>query len=306
MTTSIVEFHGAPPLSPESRRQAKGKNCPFVEEKCKKTRSGGACVLAPTAGAPVIICPNRLYAADYEVIKRVARECFGDTAELITGVEAEFRRGENLLSGNEVVVYGQGYSGEIGIRAPTADGEAEGSFKIDFLLTKVDEDLNPVSFVAVEVQTIDTTDSYKPAAEVFYSAATATAQQLADAQNTKAGFNWENVSKRILPQIIYKGHALRREIKAQFGLYFILPQPVYEKIKTRVGGRLLEYPRGPGTVTFHSYGLGEPVPDGARQLHLQEAVKSLPTVTPLSRPIPTPWVLADVRSGVSFGPWIQV
>src|SRR5271163_1537579 len=35
-------------------------------------------------------------------------------------------------------------------------------------------------------------------------------------------------------------------------------------------------------------------------------VKSLPTATPLSRPIPTPWALGDVRSGVSFGSWIQV
>ncbi len=219
-------------------------------------------------GKPVIICPNRLYGNNFEVIRRIAQDCFGSRAELIADDVAESRRRSSGLTGNEVVVYGQGFSGEIGIRAPTADEGVEGSFKIDFLLTRVDEALKPISFVAVEVQTIDTTDSYSEASKAYYAATEIDASP--GLIETRAGFNWENVSKRILPQLIYKGHALRREANAQFGLYFVLPHAVFEKIKTRIGGRLLEYPRGPGTITFHSYELGEAIPNGPREILLQE------------------------------------
>ncbi|MCP1167770.1 NotI family restriction endonuclease [Limimaricola litoreus] len=228
-----------------------------MDLKCKKNRSGGACALQGPKSPPVIICPNRLYAKDFAVIKRVAEEAFGPLCELITDEEAEKRRRKKNLTGNEIVVFGQGYSGEVGIEAPS-EADAGGTFKIDFLLAKVDSNLNPTSIVAVEVQTIDTTNKYSDASKFYYDGD----PYPGHGQNpqpgwTKAGFNWENVSKRILPQLIYKGHALRREKLAMHGLYFILPDPVFRKILTRVGGSLLEYPKGPGTVTFHSYQLAE-------------------------------------------------
>ena len=37
------------------------------------------------------------------------------------------------------------------------------------------------------------------------------------------GPNWENVNKRILPQLIYKGHLLEREALCQSGLFFACP-----------------------------------------------------------------------------------
>ncbi len=42
---------------------------------------------------------------------------------------------------------------------------------------------------------------------------------------SKAGVNWENVSKRILPQLIYKGYVLRRERLCSKGLFFVCPKP---------------------------------------------------------------------------------
>lgn len=254
MPTKILEFHGFVPLSDESKAFAARKWCPFVDAKCKKVQSGGACALQGPSSQPVIICPNRLYGNQFEVIGRIARETFGADCDLINDVDAEKRRRAGTLNGREVVVFGQGYSGEVGIKAPAAEGET-GSFKVDYLLTKVGDELEPLSIVAVEVQTIDTTNSYKKASTSYY------AEQPHSSQwgegSTNAGFNWENVTKRILPQIIYKGHALRREKLAMHGLFFVLPEPVLQKILTRVGSSLLEYPKGPGTVTFHSYQLAE-------------------------------------------------
>ncbi|QNE05993.1 NotI family restriction endonuclease [Croceicoccus marinus] len=254
MPTKLIEFHGFPPLSSESKAYAARKWCPFVEAKCKKGRSGGACVLEPLGGPPVIICPNRLYGDHFEVISRIAHETFGDNCELVTDVDAERRRRNLALTGREVVVFGQGYSGEVGIKAPAEEGET-GSFKVDFLLAKIGADLEPLSIVAVEVQTIDTTNSYSEASTSYYNE-TSYAGEWGEG-TTNAGFNWENVTKRILPQIIYKGHALRREKRAKHGLFFVLPHPVLQKIRTRIGNSLLEYPKGPGTITFQSYQLAE-------------------------------------------------
>jgi len=254
MPTTLIEFHGFPPLSPSSRALAARKWCPFVDAKCKKSRSGGACALQAPKGPPVIICPNRLYGDHFKVISRIAYETYGITCELITDIEAEDRRRNHALSGDEVVIFGQGYSGEVGIKAPAEEGET-GSFKVDFLLVKVGADLEPISIVAVEVQTIDTTNSYSKASDNYYKEVSYQGEW--GEGTTNAGFNWENVTKRILPQIIYKGHALRRERLATHGLFFVLPHPVLQKIRTRIGNSLLEYPKGPGTITFQSYQLAD-------------------------------------------------
>jgi hypothetical protein len=252
MPTTLIEFHGFAPLSSASRDFAARKWCPFVDAKCKKSRSGGACALEPPKGPPVIICPNRLYGERFKVIGRIASEVYGSDCELITDIEAEARRRNHTLNGREIVVFGQGYSGEVGIKAPAEEGET-GSFKVDFLLTKIGPDLKPISIVAVEVQTIDTTNSYSKASDNYYKEISYPGAW--GEGTTNAGFNWENVTKRILPQIIYKGHALRRERLAMHGLFFVLPHPVLQKIRTRIGNSLLEYPKGPGTVTFQSYQL---------------------------------------------------
>jgi hypothetical protein len=253
MATTIVEFHGAAPGAQISRDNASLRWCPFIDAKCIKVR--GACSLQPVGGEPVIICPNRLYADHYETLSEIAMGCFGASDELITPEKAAERRANGALTGNEVLVYGKGWGGEVGITAPAAEDSSGGTFKIDFILSHVGPDLEPLSLVAVEVQTIDTTNNYRNAADHYYS--------LAQGQNpdqskesTNAGYNWENVNKRILPQLIYKGHALRREQLAQHGLFFVLPDQVYDKILARVGGDLLEYPKGPGTITFHTYTLG--------------------------------------------------
>jgi hypothetical protein len=77
---------------------------------------------------------------------------------------------------------------------------------------------------------------------------------------SNAGFNWENVNKRILPQVIYKGHALRRERLCKRGFFFACPQAVLDRIMDRLGGAtgLHQYPLGAGTVTFLAFELSGP------------------------------------------------
>ena len=80
--------------------------------------------------------------------------------------------------------------------------------------------------------------------------------------SSTAGFNWENVNKRILPQLIYKGHVLRRERLCSKGLFFVCPTQVYNKIKERLGNTLLEYQPQSGALSFMWYEPGDEAPPG--------------------------------------------
>lgn len=93
---------------------------------------------------------------------------------------------------------------------------------------------------------------------------------------SEAGVNWENVSKRILPQLIYKGHVLRRERLCSKGLFFVCPKPVKDKIVQRLGGNLLDYGLQPGALTFRWYDLE---PDNAQGSHRDIALGGQLTTT---------------------------
>ncbi|MDE6228993.1 MAG: hypothetical protein K2M40_04305, partial [Muribaculaceae bacterium] len=107
---------------------------------------------------------------------------------------------------------------------------------------------------AIEVQTIDTTGSYGAAQRAL-------AESRAVISDT-AGLNWENVSKRIIPQIIYKGQVLQREDLCRSGLYLVCPKPVYQRILDRLGGteKLPTFPSQPASINFIAYdSIAEPV-----------------------------------------------
>ena len=104
-----------------------------------------------------------------------------------------------------------------------------------------------VGFTAIEVQTIDTTGNYRDAREALLSNRRI--------ESSTVGLNWENVSKRIIPQLIYKGQVLQREDLCRTGLYFICPQPVYDRVLKRLGGKekLPKFPTQPASIHFVSY-----------------------------------------------------
>ncbi|MBX0326309.1 hypothetical protein K2Z83_01195 [Oscillochloris sp. ZM17-4] len=263
MASNIIEFFGYSPddRSTAARAAREDKRCPFLGDTCQKNLSdgaiSGACTLKPATSGAVICCPYRLYANRYRILVDVARKAFGDNVELVSGQEA---RSKSVESGKtKIAVFGKRWGKEL--RLPNR-GKTGGYF-VDWVLAKLNSRNDLEEFVAIEVQSIDTTGNYQ-------SERTAYLKESSFEGYSTAGFNWENVNKRILPQIIYKGHVLRRERLCKSGLFFVCPKPVYEKIRERLGGKLLGYGLQPGSLTFMWYDLGASVADGAtRDLILQ-------------------------------------
>jgi len=227
MALQIVEFFGFEPLRPEARPFIADTRCPFTELGCIKPNHG-ACSVRQTSGDAIICCPNRMYEGKYAALSEIAAEVFGPGSELVSAVEARARSNSKNLTGNEVVAFGKGWGGELPLPRPKrSDGGSSGAYYVDWILAKIDASGHLEEFTALEVQTIDTTGSYKDQANAYFAGKKFSGW-------SKAGMNWENVNKRILPQLIYKGHVLRREAKCSKGLFFICPKQVYDKIRQRL------------------------------------------------------------------------
>ncbi len=251
MASNIIEFFGYDPNdnSAAARHVRADRECPFIGGQCTKTLNdgeiSGACTLKPKTGGPVICCPIRLYAKNYDILRDIARIAFGPNIPLLAGNDIAKRKGEC------VAVFGKRWGKEL--RLPTR-GRSGGYF-VDWVLARVSAAGDLVDFVAVEVQSIDTTGNYRAERDAYL-------KNKPFPGASTAGFNWENVNKRILPQIIYKGHVLRQEPLCQKGLFFVCPTPVYEKINERLGGGLRPYPLQPGSLTVMWYDVGPPVAAG--------------------------------------------
>ena len=256
MPARIVEFFGFTPLDPSGFPFADHNVCPFVRDDCIKPNHG-ACSLEQTVGDPVIICPNRLYDNNHAVLGDIAIQAFGLGVYLTRADEIKRRKATGTLTGSEVAVFGKYWGSELTIPQPRGPGEDDnGGFFIDYVLTRLNTAGEMVEFTAVEVQTIDTTGSYKEQSTSYFAKSA-----FKDARNqspgwSQAGLNWANVSKRILPQLIYKGYVLRRERLCGKGLFFVCPSAVLQRVRARLGTRLLEYPIAAGTITFQAYDLG--------------------------------------------------
>lgn len=246
MGVRIHEFFGVQPGTAGWHEATISKQCPFVGGTCRKqlhnSEPSGVCTLtALTDTSPVICCPYRLYAEDYLVLRKIADQAFGKGIQLLSP-------GSPLVRNQPAVrIFGKEVNGEL--RLPTVDGK--GSYWVDWILALVDGVGQLQEFVAVEIQTIDTTGNYRKERQELLNG------NSHPDHSGEAGFNWENVNKRILPQLIYKGHVLRRESLCRKGLFFVCPTKVYEKAMARLGGKLLSYTLQAGTITFQHYGLGK-------------------------------------------------
>ena len=259
MASRIIEFFG---YSPEDRSpvavEARAKrHCPFLDRECEKTLHGGeisgACTLQSMNGGPVICCPIRLYANNYEILQDVAKIAFGPAIPLLPASAI------TEDAGACVAVFGKGWGREL--RLPSRgknSGGKSGAYFVDWVLAHLGAHGELINFVAVEVQSIDTTGNYRRERDTYLK------EESFQGKST-AGFNWENVNKRILPQIIYKGHVLRQEPLCQKGLFFVCPTPVYAKISERLGGGLRPYSMQPGSLTIMWYDVGPPVAAGQQR-----------------------------------------
>ena len=256
MPARIVEFFGYAPLDPLGKSHADAKVCPFVADFCIKPRHG-ACSLEQSAGEPVIICPNRLYDNNHEILQDIAVQAFGAGVQLTRANLIAQRRAAGTLTGNEVAVFGKYWGNELSIPQPRiADEDETSGFYIDYVMTRLNTAGEMVEFTAVEVQTIDTTGNYSEQSDHYFANTPFTDGRNITPGWSSAGLNWANVSKRILPQLIYKGYVLRRERLCGKGLFFVCPTAVLKRVRSRLGSRLLEYPIAAGTITFQSYDLG--------------------------------------------------
>ena len=255
MASNIVEFFGYAPadVSKAASQARTAKRCPFLGDTCQKTLSDGSisgvCTLKPKTSGPVICCPYRLYSDDYRILSDVAEAAFGGNVQLFRGNDA---KNQKAKSGKvNVAVFGKRWGKEL--RLPNR-GRA-GGYYVDWVLARLNAKAELEEFVAVEVQSIDTTGNYQNERLAYLNGDEFTGA-------STAGFNWENVNKRILPQLIYKGHVLRRERLCKHGLFFVCPQPVYNRIRERLGGNLLAYNLQPGSLSLMWYDIGAAVPAG--------------------------------------------
>ncbi len=257
MALRIVEFFGYTPLAPAAAPYISGKRCPFIEGDCIKPNHGACSVQQLSTPEPVICCPNRLYAENYKILKDIAESAFGTEISLIRPSEVAARIRAGSLTGSEVAVFGRYWGQELPLPRPRGAGSAETrKYYVDWMLARLDASGQLSEITAVEVQTIDTTGNYSEQAREFFAGRPFTDRQGREAGYSDAGMNWENVNKRILPQLIYKGHVLRRESKCTKGLFFVCPKQVYERIRDRLGGNLHTYQPHTGAITFRSYELG--------------------------------------------------
>lgn len=266
MAARVVEFFGYKPLDLEGQACAEALRCPFVDSACIKPRHG-ACSLQQSGGAPVIICPNRLYDNHHAILGDIAIQAFGPGVQLTRSDEIARLRAAGALTGNEVAVFGKYWGSELSIPQPQLpEDEAEvGGFFIDYVLARLSGSGEMAEFTAVEVQTIDTTNSYREQSEAFFAGQPFIDRRGNNPGWSNAGLNWANVSKRILPQLIYKGYVLRRERRCGKGLFFVCPTAVLNKVRARLGTKMLEYPIAAGTITFQAYDLGPEVAPGHRR-----------------------------------------
>ena len=141
-----------------------------------------------------------------------------------------------------VAVFGKGWGGELKVPGRPVCGRKTSGFFVDWILARLGADKKLTEFAALEVQTMDTIGSYRAERDAI----------LNNRQHSgkSVGANWENVNKRILPQLIYKGHLLEREALCQSGLFFACPEAVYNKIMDRLGSTLADYPLKNNSLTF--------------------------------------------------------
>lgn len=257
MAGTISEFFGyrAEDGSDEALKAVADRKCPFLGLSCTKllgrdrSISGVCAIRQKTAGSPsVICCPNRIYAEDYKMLRTIAKEAFEVKLNLYAGRAAVERAKKE---DGAIAVFGHGWDGEL--RLPQRQGT--GSYFVDWVLARLDGNGELKEFTAIEVQTIDTTGKYSDAQKALKSNRSVVVDTV--------GLNWENVSKRIIPQLIYKGQVLQREEHCRTGLYFVSPTPIYRRVLSRLGGkdRIPSFPSQPAAIHFVAYDYAMPFED---------------------------------------------
>lgn len=246
----IVEIFGYAPndTTRECRTLWTLGACPFVSCPCSKANHDktvvyGTCSVTTKFG-DCVICPNRLYANNFETLKRVSFDAFGDIPFY---TYQEYIR-HRSSGGSCVVALGMHSGHEIKLQQ---------SCSMDWVLAKI-ENANLVEYTGIEVQSIDITNNYR---DNWY--AYKNIRQDSVIPRSEHGMNWANVHKRLIPQIIRKSLIYSRSQYVKSGLYFIVPDIVYKKFEDIIGEDIpLVTEKAPDVITVHTYALGPAVQEG--------------------------------------------
>lgn len=249
-TRSLVEVFGYSPAdtTPAARKFWQLNACPFIGKACSKydhtnTICYGTCSVTNT-GQNVVICPNRLYADGYATIKRVSQDVFGDIPFMLFDeyIKEATKPGASL---DCVVALGQNSGKEVKLS----------KMSMDCVLAHI-KDGALDGYVGIEVQSIDITGNYRDA---WYAARA----QKSTIPPSEHGLNWANVHKRLIPQIIRKSLVYSKSALVKQGLYFIVPEPVYQRFEEIIGSDIpLVTENGKDVITIHTYDLSESVDSG--------------------------------------------
>lgn len=254
----IVELFGFAPedTSNETRMLWDMGACPCINSSCTKINHDrsltyGTCSVTSPYG-DIIICPNRLYVDNYESIRKVAEDAFGNLPFLMFD---EFIKKRNDVQ-TCVVALGKNSGKEVQVGS---------SLSMDWVLVKVDN-LSLSEYVGIEVQSIDITGNYRDSWH-YYKNFKSTDILDPERPSSGHGLNWANVHKRIIPQIIRKGVVYSRSKFVKKGLYFIVPEIVYNKFEDIIGKDIPTVnDLDSETITVMTYELGEVVPNKMRSL----------------------------------------
>jgi len=257
----IVEIFGYAPndTSKAARSLWKIGACPFVSVPCVKHNHDssviyGTCSVTSPNG-DCMICPNRLYANHFETLHAVSIDAFGNIPFY---TYQEFVR-HRQDAGPFVVALGHHSGHEINIKQ---------AFSMDWVLAKV-ENAELKEYTGIEVQSIDITGNYR---DNWYAYKNIAPNKVIPP--SEHGMNWANVHKRLIPQIIRKSIVYSRSDYVKSGLYFIVPEIVYQKFEEIIGDDipLVNY-QASDVITVHTYQLGPAVPEG--KIRDLEMVRSL-------------------------------
>ena len=254
----LCEIFGYAPddTSDAARKQCKSHLCQFVGNTCIKHSHEqadgsvvvyGSCsvrnVLRNRTVEEVIICPQRLYAGNYEVLRACIQDAIGANVPILSADDYSAAKRARRVPRDCVVMLGQNCGKEIVV------SKAEvGKVSLDWVFVRVVEECVQM-FVPAEVQSIDVTNNY-------YANWRAYINEQRTIPDSEHGMNWANVWKRLIPQIIMKGAIASTSMMTTKGMYFVAPEAVYRRFERLVGNPPPQPRAAKGVLNVLTYGLG--------------------------------------------------
>ncbi|MDM8542242.1 NotI family restriction endonuclease [Desulfococcaceae bacterium HSG9] len=257
MKRDLIEIFGYSPddLTVEARSLWNLEACPFIEKSCikynhDKSIAYGTCSVTSPYG-DIIICPNRLYENNYESIKRISKDVYGDNLKFY--FFDEYIKHRNQVE-ECVVALGKNSGKEVKIG---------NSLSMDWVLARIING-HLKEYVGIEVQSIDITGNYRDTWHAYNNLPLSKSSHLA-IPSSNHGLNWANVYKRLIPQLIRKGIVYSRSRLVRKGLYFIVPDIVYMKFEDIIGEIPKRKKAKNNTITVFTYKLGRKAKNGKRR-----------------------------------------